>query len=80
MSYIQRPEDIPTPYDPRGKIWLLQPPHIAQERWQEYRTSIPLWVPPPFYNHHVLVLDWAETRGWVKIAMVSALALTTPRH
>ena len=78
MSYIQRPEDIPAPYDPRGKIWLLQPPHIAQKTWQIYRTNIPLWIPPPFYNHHVLVLDWAEIRGWVKIALVSTLTLITP--
>ena len=72
MSYTQRPEDLPARYDPRGKVWLLLSPHIARQTWEEYSTNIPLWRPPPFYRHHLLVLDWAETRGLVKIAMVSA--------
>ena len=32
MSYIHRPEDIPAPYDSRGKIWLLLEPPSSSHR------------------------------------------------
>ena len=60
-------------FDPCGKIWKVLPQVLAQYYWWGLCPDIPPFVPIEYYCHHVVVLGWAGTPGFVKIAMVGLL-------
>ena len=64
-----------SPYDPYGKIYT-----ILSEEWTTFLWSFePVFIPPMFREHLVLVLGWTTGRqGYVSIAMVSTAPPTTP--